>query len=436
MSYDPFGISGLYAGNAPFSYGAMPSLASRLPQTFAGWQSYGANFGAPSFPYAAGAGTSIVEPGLSAATPVADRLAASLGPAANATRTATAAEAGNTATGFAKSWGSRLAEAGAPEAAAARGSWLGGLGEGVAGGTGLLAKGAQFVRGPAGPSLAGWAAAQGINKLLPSTEGTQGNVREALADAAVGAGIGGSVGLAGGPFAPVSVPVGVGVGTALGLGYGLVQDFGLLGGDEDASAKDLRKMLESNAQQLGVGPTSYTTAFDAAVKTGMKDADGKEMSKKDIAALLTSQMQQEVVTSRAQKEQSAQALEFHKADLANNLAMQTQAQQFMSPYVNNIISGGASQAAVLNKLADQMPAEYKGVFQAQAANALSTSQQIGGAYMAQMAIQPTMQIMQGYQDQQQKMQSDMLRSLTMAQQIKSQQGAGGGTDFSGLVNTP
>jgi hypothetical protein len=192
----------------------------------------------------------------------------------------------------------------------------------------------------------------------------------------------------------------------------------------------MKNLLESNAKQLGVSPGLYTTSYDSMVKTGAKDAKGNALSKQDIANQLTTQMQQEVLTNRAQAEQSAQALAQHKADLQAGLMMQAQSAQYMAPYINNIMSAGVAQSKVLNSLADQMPDAYKGIFQAQAASTLNNAQQIGSAYAAQSALLPTMNVMNTYQQQQSQ---DLANQAAIYKAAAQMQSGGGGSSFAQLL---
>jgi hypothetical protein len=323
------------------------------------------------------------------------------------------------------------------DVAAAAGSWLGPMAARLPT-SGLLGKAAGTFAGPLGPAITGYGVSQGINALIPSTTGTAGNVREALADASMGAGVGGTLGtFIGGPG--VGTGVGALIGGGLGGAYGLAQDFGLFGGDSTANAGDVRKTIESSATQMGVSPSQYTGAFDLAVKSGLPYTDpatGKPTTTKDptiIAQILGNQMSQEVTSTRQQKEAAAWQLANHQADLANSLAQQSVAAQYFQPYVNQIISSGQSQADVLNHLATTVPSAYKGVFQAQAASALNNAQQTAGAYMSQMALQPTAQVLQTYQQEQQKELANQANLYKYASQMQSGQGgAGGQVDFSQL----
>ena len=289
------------------------------------------------------------------------------------------------------------------------------------------------------PAALGQAAAWGINQF-PATPGTGGaTVRETLADAAAGAGLGATVGSI---LPGIGTGIGAGVGTVLGGGYGLLSN--LFGSDNNSSNNDVRTTLAGVATGAGQDPGGYTSKYDLYMKTGMPVTDAKgnvtsvTKDPQQIAAALGQQVYQDRATSLQQKEAAAQQLEMHKADLQNSLAMQSQAAQFFAPYANNIVASGAAQAQMLNSLADQVPAGYKGVFQAQAANALNTSQQTAGAYMGQIAMQPTTQILNNYQQQQQAQQAQMAKIYQYAAQMRQggAGGTGGAVDFSQLGQQP
>lgn len=282
------------------------------------------------------------------------------------------------------------------------------------GGTGELGLGATAFR--AAPyALAGQLGAAGINSVLPSTGGA-GNVREVLADAAVGAGLGGAVG----SVVPVlGTGVGALAGGALGGAYGLAQD--LFGGGE-AKPPDYKQSLADAASQSGLNPNDYTTAYDLLSKAG---GDSKQ-----VAGALA----QQLLSDAAQKKQvdayNQQQAQQRSSDQQFALAIQSQAAKFFTPYVNNIITAGKAQSDLLRGQADSMPPQYKQLFLNQAEQALNSSQQIAGAYAAQSSMLPSQYMYSmDLKRQQQLAQLQYQQSV-----VNAQQGGGGGSaGFNQLV---
>lgn len=278
-------------------------------------------------------------------------------------------------------------------------AWLGGTGElGVAG-----------VARAAAPSLIlSQLATAGVNKALPPSD-----ARQVLGDAITGAGVGGAIG----SVVPV---VGTGVGAlaggAAGGLYGLADS--LFGGDN--SKPDYKQSLAQAASSFGLDPSTYTTAFDLLSKSG---ADEKTLS-----GQLATQLLQDASTKKQTDFAQQQAIAQHAGDQKFALAMQAQAQQFFTPYVNNIITAGQSQSDLLKQQADTLPAPYRDVMLNQAQQALTQSQRLAGAYAAQSAMLPSQYMMsQDLQRQQQ------LATLQYQQSVVNAQQGGSNTDFSSLV---
>lgn len=244
-------------------------------------------------------------------------------------------------------------------------TWLGGTGE--AGLVGSLA--------PALPPVAaGQLATFGINKFLPST-GTAGDVRQVLGDAATWAGIGAGVGSV---VPGLGTAVGGVSGGIAGGVYGLMDS--LFGSDNKPNTDEIKNQLAGSATQLGLDPTEYTTAFDLLSKNG---ADPKQLGQQ-----LAVQLLQDSQVQKAQNAALQQQYQQRQMDQRFGLAMQAQAQQFFTPYVNNIITSGLAQSKALEGLANQLPAQYRDVMMNQAQQALAHSQNLAGAYAAQSALIP------------------------------------------------
>src|SRR5262252_1569526 len=216
-------------------------------------------------------------------------------------------------------------------------------------------------------SLLGLAAKTGINTIAPGN-----STADVLANAAAGAGTGAGLG---------TLLLGPGLGTAIGAGGGTLVGAGatilsnIFGGDN--TAKDQKDNVMAMAKGYGLDPTQYGSQYDLLNQAGVGG------NPKQLTLLLYQQMAKDKQTQQQQAETSAYLANQHAADLQFGLALQSQMQNFMSPYVNNMLSSGVAQSKVLNNLADQMPSAYKGVFQAQAASALNNAQQTAGAYAAQ-----------------------------------------------------
>lgn len=262
----------------------------------------------------------------------------------------------------------------------------------------------------------GQLATAGINSALPPSD-----AREVLGDAATGAGIGGSVGLLGGPFAGISVPAGAAIGGAAGGLYGLAQN--IWGSDDSKpSTDDYKTTLAQAAQQSGLDPSMYTTAFDLLTKSG---ADPKT-----LAPQLAQQLLRDAASQRQQAKAQQLAIQQHTNDQHYALAMQAQAQQFFTPYVDNIITAGQSQAELLKGEAANLPAPYRNVFLAQAEQAISQSQRLAGAYAAQSAMLPSQYMM----SQDLKRQQELAQLQYQQAVINSQQGGSGSGNFGQLVS--
>jgi hypothetical protein len=87
----------------------------------------------------------------------------------------------------------------------------------------------------------------------------------------------------------------------------------------------------------------------------------------------------------------------------------------------------------LNHLADQVPGAYKGVFQAQAANALANAQQIAGAYAAQTALMPAQMVMAQTQQANSSDIANQAKLFQYASQMMGRGAGGGGTDIQSLL---
>lgn len=245
-----------------------------------------------------------------------------------------------------------------------------------------------------------------------------GNVEAFGRGAITGAAAGATAGLAGGPFAGVTVPVGTVAGAAIG---GVASTlFNTFFGEEDEP--DPKTQLAEAASQFGLDPTQYTAAFDLLSKAGV--------DKKTLSTQLAQQLLGDAQTKRQTDEASKLQLQQRAGDQRFALAMQAQAQQFFTPYVNNIVTAGASQAELLKSLASQLPAPYRSVMENQAAQAIGQSQRLAGAYAAQASMLPSQYMMS--QDVQR--QEELARLQYQQSVINSQSGGGaGGADFNSLV---
>lgn len=259
------------------------------------------------------------------------------------------------------------------------------------------------------PMLAGQAATYALNSALPST-GAAGDVRQTLSDAATWAGIGAGVG----SIVPGIGTVAGGVGGGIAGGaYGLLDS--LFGGS--SSAPDYRATLTKSAQAMGLQPSNYTSVYDLYTESGM--------DKKQASALLAQQIVSDAQQQKVQAQANQQALEQRQLDQKFAMAMQSQAQQFFSPYVNNIITAGKAQSDLLQGLASQLPAPFRSVLEAQAASQFNNAQQLAGAYAAQSALIPGQFMAQAELKRQQQLQQlQYQQAMIQAQQGRS--GAAGG----------
>lgn len=282
--------------------------------------------------------------------------------------------------------------------------------------------GLKTALGRAAPwTVAGLAAQTLAHNIAP-----QNSVADVLGNTAAGAGVGAGIGSLFGP----------GPGTAIGAGAGALIGGGatilgnIFGGDNEAKPQGkLGDLVANAATGYQVSPDRYRNMFETAVKLGAKDAQGNPLSQQQIAEGVINKIGGEAEQIRQADYQSKTMLAQHEADLKYGLALQTQARDFFSPYTNNIIASGASQAKVLNSLADQVPGPYKGVFQAQAANALSNAQQMAGAYAAQTALMPAQLAMAQYGQQQEKEIANQAKLFQYASQMMGRQQGGGGADL-------
>jgi hypothetical protein len=311
-----------------------------------------------------------------------------------------------------------------PSDLAGSASWLGGIGADAATAGGLAGRAAGFVRGPFGPAVLGTLASYGI-KALPLGQGAT-STQDVLANAAQAAGVGGTIGSFIEPGGGTAI--GAGIGGALGAGGTILAN--IFGGPSTPTPQgNLRDTVGATAQAFGLSQDEYKNRFDTLVKLGMKDAQGNPLSQSDVANQLAQQVWSESAQTKQTNEQMAWQQAQHQADLKAGLALQAQARDFFSPYTNNIISAGASQAQVLNNLANQVPAAYKGVFQAQAANALNNSQQMAGAYAAQTALMPAQMAMAQTAQANASQLADQAKLYQYASMMRGQAGAGGGTNL-------
>lgn len=278
--------------------------------------------------------------------------------------------------------------------------------------SGLLGKGASTLA-PRGliptlaPALIGQQLSQAVD--VPG----HGNWEAAGRGALTGAGVGATVGLAGGPFAGISVPVGTAVGAAVGgVASTLANTFF---GEE--SQPDYRKTLADSASSLGLDPNQYTVAFDLLKKSGADE--------KTLGTQLAQQLLQDAATKKQQAQMQQAAAQQHAGDQRYALAMQAQAQQFFTPYVNNIVPAGQSQSQLLQGLAANLPAPYRDVMMNQAQQAIGQSQRLAGAYAAQSAMLPSQYMMSQDLKRQQE-----LATLQYQQAVVNAQQGGGGQDFS------
>lgn len=259
-------------------------------------------------------------------------------------------------------------------------------------------------------ALAGQVATAGLNHFLPST-GSAGNVRQVLGDAATWAGIGAGVG---------SVVPGIGTaagGIAGGTAGALYALADTLFGDSEPSKDDYRSTIATAAAQLGLNPSEYTAAFDLLSKAG---GDPKQLSLQ-----LASQVLQDAKQAKFDQQAQQMQVQQRDADQRFALALQAQAQEFFTPYTNNIISAGQAQADLLSSLADSLPGPYRNVMKTQAAQAMSQSQRLAGAYAAQSALIPGQFMAQAELKRQQQLQQlQYQQAVIQAQQSKSQYGSG------------
>lgn len=287
-------------------------------------------------------------------------------------------------------------------------AYLGGTGE-----TGLLASLAPALP----PVLAGQAATFGLNKALPST-GAAGDVRQTLADAATWAGIGAGVGSV---VPGVGTAVGGVAGGVAGGAYGLLDSMGLLGSNNTPSTDDIKSQISSAATQLKLDPAEYTTAFDLLSKNG---ADPQKLGQQLTVQMLQDAQQQKAIDA-AQQQQAQQ----QTADQKFGLAMQAQAQQFFTPYVNNIITSGLAQSQALQGLANQLPPQYRDVMLNQSQQALAHSQNLASAYAAQSALIPGQFMAQAELKREQA-----IAQLQYQQAVVQARQTSGGGGAAGLVN--
>jgi hypothetical protein len=292
--------------------------------------------------------------------------------------------------------------------------------------------------GLVGPPIAGWTARnliQGIGG--PKTTGAGGAVKDILGDALAGAGTAAPVGFLGGPFSEISVPVAAGAGFVTGGIEGAVRHFfgGNQGGAPAApSDDDLRKSLSDAATQAGLTPSDYVNQFNLQTKVGMTDSQGNKLSNQQIAGTLASQLVQDAQTQKQINYYNQQQAAQRQADSQFALALQTQARDFMTPYINNIMTSGASQAAVLNNLADQMPASYQDIFRGQAAQALGTATQTASAYANQAMLMPAQVAMASSDQAMQNSLATQQKLYQYAASLAQRQGSGAGaTNFSNLA---
>lgn len=261
----------------------------------------------------------------------------------------------------------------------------------------------------AGPAFVGQLATAGINNVLPSTGGG-GNLREILGDAATGAGIGASAGMLGGPFAGISVPAGAAIGGLAGGAYGLAQD--IFGGSN--KTPDYKTQLATAASQLGLDPNQYSVAYDLLSKSG---ADPKTLS-----GQLAAQLLQDASIKKQTDQATAIQAQQHTSDQQYALAMQSQIQQFLSPYTNNILTDGLAQAENLKAHAANLPPAYASVLQAQAAEAVSSSQRLASAYAGQAVALPNQYMMNADL----KRQTELATLRYQQAVVNAQAGKGGG----------
>lgn len=284
-------------------------------------------------------------------------------------------------------------------------------------GSGMLA-GAEYpgamaaARQVAPPLIASQLATGAINAALPST-GSAGNARQILGDAATGAGIGAA---AGSFFPGVGTLTGGLVGGAAGGLYGALDSFF----GSDSMPDDPKKQLAQAASQLGLDPTQYTTAYDLLAKSG---AD-----KKTLGTQLAQQLLQDGQTKRQTDAATALQSTQRAGDQQFALAMQAQAAQFFTPYVNNIITAGQSQAELLKGQASNLPAPYRDVLLNQAQQAIGESQRLAGAYAAQASMLPSQYMMSADLKRQQE-----LAQLQYQQSVVNAQSGGGSGNFSQLA---
>lgn len=269
--------------------------------------------------------------------------------------------------------------------------------------------GAKAVAGKALPPLLLSQLATGaINSALPS-EGSTGTIRQVAADTATGAGIGAAI------AAPtvIGTPVGAAIGGGVGALYAIADNiFGFGGGD---NTPDFRKGIEDSASKLGLDPNQYSAAYDVLTQAGG--------DKKAIAGQLAQQLLQDSAAKQQQDLAIKQAQWQRGQDQQFALAMQAQAAKFFTPYVNNIVSAGAAEANLLGAQADKLPEPYRGVFQAQAQQALTQANRLAGAYAAQAALLPS----QYMYSQDLKRQQELAQLQYQQSVVNAQQGGGGGS---------
>lgn len=282
----------------------------------------------------------------------------------------------------------------------------------TAGGRGVGSLG--FVGGKAalGKAIPGVGVATLGPQLVNQIPGASRDVKDILGNTVAGAGLGAAGGAA---FGGVGAVPGAVIGGTAGLVKGVVETF--FGGDDEPP--DPKEQLASAASQFGLDPAQYTAAYDLLSKSG---AD-----KKTLGAQLAQQLLQDAQAKKQMDAATTLQSQQRAGDQQFALAMQAQAAQFFTPYVNNIITAGQSQAELLKGQAADLPAPYRDVLLNQAQQAIGQSQRLAGAYAAQASMLPSQHMM----SQDLKRQTE-LAQLQYQQSVVNAQ-SGGGQDFSALA---
>jgi len=212
------------------------------------------------------------------------------------------------------------------------------------------------------------------------------------------------------------------------------------GGQQGPSADDLKALIGTTATQGQLDPATYQQRFDTYKKLGIQstttDAQGKTVgtgkaaTDQEIAQRVISELSGDAQQKQAQQQDFANTYLTNQANAQYQLALQSQAQQFFSPYANAILASGMQGSQILKRLAATAPPGFSDAFNSQADMMANDALRTYGAYGMQIAAQPWVTAVNETAKQQAQASQNTLDQMRLLAAAQARQGSGNQTDFS------